>query len=97
MKTWISLISAADAPEDMAEITRKFVTRLEKSQAETLPRSCRPPERLASLGELRTYASRLVSFHSKEANTAAVYWIAAYFATAAVRLAEILQDTPPLM
>ena len=97
MKTWISKVSAAETTDDVVEITRKFVTRLEKSQSETLPKSCRPPESLGSLAELRSYASRLVSFHTKEANIAAVYWIAAYFATAAVRLAEILKDTPPMM
>lgn len=94
MKTWISRVSRARTPDDVVTITRGFVTRLEKRPAEALPKPCRPPEQLGSVAELRAYATRLVSFHTKQANTAAVYWVAAYFATAAVRLAEILQDTP---
>jgi len=94
MKTWISRVSHAKTPDDVLAITRKFVVRLPASHAEALPKSCMPPEHLGSIAELREYALRLVSFHTKEANIAAVYWIAAYFATAAVRLAEILQDTP---
>ncbi len=94
MKTWISRVSHAESADDVLAITRKFVTRLPSPQAEALPRSCLPPERIDSIAQLREYASRLVTFHTREANTAAVYWIAAYFATAAVRLAEILKDTP---
>ena len=94
MKTWINRVSHAQTADDVTEITRRFVSRVSMTGTGVVPRSCLPPARLDSIEKLRDYASTLVSFHSREANTAAVYWIAAYFATAAVRLAEILQDTP---
>lgn len=93
MKSWIARVEHAETAGDVLDITRKFVTRLPKTQAQALPRSCLPPERLDSVGQLRRYASKLVSFHTRKANTAAVYWVAAYFATAAVRLAEIVKDS----
>lgn len=93
MKSWITRVERAESADDVLDITRKFITRLPKSQTDTLPPSCLPPERLDSVGQLRRYAARLVSFHTREANTAAVYWLAAYFATAAVRLAEIVRDS----
>lgn len=94
MKTWINRVSRAQSTDDVTEITRRFVSRVSMTGTGVVPRSCLPPERLDSIEKLRDYASTLVSFHSRAANTVAVYWIAAYFATAAVRLAEILQDTP---
>jgi len=93
MKSWVTRVGHAESADELLDITRKFITRLPTAQVEALPRSCQPPERLDSIAQLRQYAARLVSFHTREANTAAVYWLAAYFATAAVRLAEILRDS----
>ena len=94
MDNWITRVAHARSADDVLETTRGFVSVVSVPASSPLPRACRPPERLDSMEELRRYAAALVSFHTRQANTAAVYWIAAYFATAAVRLAEILQDTP---
>lgn len=96
MKNWITRVAHAQSADDMLDITQRFVTLVSTPCTAAMPRSCRPPERLDSMERLREYATALVSFHSREANTIAVYWIAAYFATAAVRLAEILRDGTPL-
>ena len=94
MDNWITRVAHAQSADDLFETTRRFVSLVSAPGVAPVPRSCRPPERLDSIEKLCEYATALVSFHTKEANTAAVYWIAAYFATAVVRLAEILQDRP---
>lgn len=89
---WPALVDAAETPDDVLRVCRQYFGALSARDVQNLPASCQPTQ-LDTPGDLSGYALELVRQHCSENESALIFRMAAFFAHANVRVAQILRRT----
>jgi hypothetical protein len=90
--TWAQRLESAETPEEVVSIAREFIAQFTPYEIHALPAPCKPPAKFVDEADIGAYAYALVR-HECEDNAEhaqLVHKMAAFFSTAAKRIAELL-------
>jgi hypothetical protein len=91
-KPWLAQLAKARSEEELLKACRRYLASLRSSGLEKLPLACRPIP-LEDAADLSAYALQLVRYHCDvDDPSPLVQRMAAFFARANMRLAQILRE-----
>src|SRR5213083_2923318 len=91
-RTWPELVATAETPEEVMEMARDYLARIEPAEIAALPPSCRPPARFQQPDEIVDFAFALVQAHAASSADDTLARMANFFSHATRRIAGLMSN-----